>query len=275
MIKSPIIYNGKKERLLPQISPLYPNTINNYYEPFCGGASVFFDLYSQNIINGNYYLSDLNWRVLRLYEVIRDDLSGLDTTLQCFLSILNKEGLFYYLRSIEDIGSSNALPFPHFSLGNSKTKLAAKDLFLRWLQMGKVFYPDAQELLISADCGGSNSYRARLCPWELQQLANELGLAIQICHFPPGTSKWNKIEHRLFSQITENWRGRPLISREVVVNLIANTTTHTGLKVNAALDEGQYPTGIKVSDQQFDSIEIERELFHGEWNYKIFPSPSL
>ncbi len=130
MVKSPIIYNGKKERLLPKINPLYPNIINNYYEPFCGGASVFFDLYSQNIINGNYYLSDLNWRILRLYEVIRDDLSGLDSTLQCFLSILNKEGLFYYLRSIEDIGSSKALSSTYISLGNSKTKLAAKDLFL-------------------------------------------------------------------------------------------------------------------------------------------------
>lgn len=130
MVKSPIIYNGKKERLIPKINPLYPNIINNYYEPFCGGASVFFDLYSQNIINGNYYLSDLNWRILRLYEVIRDDLSGLDSTLQCFLSIPNKEGLFYYLRSIEDIGSSKALSSTYISLGNSKTKLAAKDLFL-------------------------------------------------------------------------------------------------------------------------------------------------
>ncbi len=131
MSKSPIIYNGKKARLIPKINPLYPNIINNYYEPFCGGASVFFDLYSQNVINGNYYLSDLNWRILRLYEIIRDDLSGLDSTLQYFLTIPNKENLFYYLRSIEDISiPNNNKVLPPFSLGNSNTKLAAKDLFL-------------------------------------------------------------------------------------------------------------------------------------------------
>lgn len=131
MIKSPIIYNGKKERLLPQITPLYPNIINNYYEPFCGGASVFFNLYNQNIINGNYYLSDLNWRILRLYEVIRDDLLGLDVTLQSFLNVSNPQQLFYYLRSVEDIAiPKNKKALSTFSLGNSKTKLAAKDLFL-------------------------------------------------------------------------------------------------------------------------------------------------
>lgn len=141
-----------------------------------------------------------------------------------------------------------------------------------WYQMGQALYPDAHELLITADCGGSNSYRAKLWKWELQQLATELGLILQICHFPPGTSKWNKIEHRLFSQITENWRGRPLVSREVVINLIANTTTTTGLKVNAALDEGQYPVGIQVTEEQFDAIHLEKDRFHGEWNYRILPS---
>jgi hypothetical protein len=140
-----------------------------------------------------------------------------------------------------------------------------------WQQMGKIDYPQATELLITADCGSSNSNRARLWKWELQQLATELGLKLHVCHFPPGTSKWNKIEHRLFSQITQNWRGRPLISREVVVNLIANTTTTTGLKGMAVLDEGQYPTGIEINDEQYDSIDIERESFHGEWNYKILP----
>jgi hypothetical protein len=142
-----------------------------------------------------------------------------------------------------------------------------------WYQMGQALYPNASELLITADCGGSNSYRARLWKWELQQLASELGLTLHVCHFPPGTSKWNKIEHRLFSQITENWRGRPLVSREVVINLIANTTTNTGLKVRAILDEGQYPIGIQVTDEQVNSIQIERNTFHGEWNYKILPSP--
>lgn len=141
-----------------------------------------------------------------------------------------------------------------------------------WSCMGQTLYPDAQKLMITADCGGSNSYRAKLWKWELQQLANVSGLTLHICHFPPGTSKWNKIEHRLFSQITENWRSRPLVSREVVVNLIANTKTTTGLKVNAVLDEGNYPTGIQVSDEQFNSISIERNSFHGEWNYQICPS---
>ena len=131
MAKSPVIYNGKKEKLLPKISPLYPNVINNYYEPFCGGASVFFDIYSQNIINGNYYLSDLNKRLLRLYKVIRDDLRGLDATLQYFLAIHDKKELFYYLRSIEDIAiPKNINACSRFSLGKGNTKLAAKDLFL-------------------------------------------------------------------------------------------------------------------------------------------------
>ena len=152
------------------------------------------------------------------------------------------------------------------------TAQLAVETIRKWRQqMGKIDYPQATELLITADCGSSNSYRARLWKWELQQLATDLGLILQVCHFPPGTSKWNKIEHRLFSQITQNWRGRPLISREVVVNLIANTTTTKGLKVMAALDEGQYPIGIEINDEQFDSIDIERDSFHGEWNYKILP----
>lgn len=150
-------------------------------------------------------------------------------------------------------------------------QLAVATIRQWWQQMGQAIYPDASELLITADCGGSNSYRARLWKWELQQLATELGLCLQVCHFPPGTSKWNKIEHRLFSQITQNWRGKPLVSREVVVNLIANTTTTTGLKVMAALDEGHYPTGIEITDEQFQSINLERADFHGEWNYKILP----
>ena len=141
-----------------------------------------------------------------------------------------------------------------------------------WYRMGQALYPEAEELMITADCGGSNSYRAKLWKWELQQLANELGLTLHICHFPPGTSKWNKVEHRLFSQITENWRGRPLVSRAVVVNLIASTKTSTGLKVSAALDEGKYPTGIQVSQEQLHSILIEHDTFHGEWNYQILPA---
>ena len=138
-------------------------------------------------------------------------------------------------------------------------------------RMGQALYPAAKALMMTADCGGSNSYRTKLWKWQLQQLANALNLTLHVCHFPPGTSKWNKIEHRLFSQITENGRGRPLVSREVVVSLIASTKTSTGLSVNAALDEGSYPTGIQVSKENFDSILIEPDTFHGKWNYQILP----
>ncbi|HEY9625667.1 MAG TPA: ISAzo13 family transposase [Coleofasciculaceae cyanobacterium] len=156
-------------------------------------------------------------------------------------------------------------------IDHDTAQLAVATIEQWWEQMGQAAYPSATELLITADCGGSNNYRTRLWKWELQQLATKLGLSLHVAHFPPGTSKWNKIEHRLFAQITRNWRGRPLVSREVVVNLIANTTTTTGLNVKAALDEGCYPTGIEITDEQFDSIHLEKDDFHGEWNYKILP----
>lgn len=138
-----------------------------------------------------------------------------------------------------------------------------------WNTMGKEMYSQANELLITADGGGSNSSRSRLWKKEIQGLANETGLKIKICHFPPGTSKWNKIEHRLFSYISQNWRGKPLVSHEVVVNLIASTKTSKGLKVNCQLDKNLYPTGIKVSDEELAKINIKRDIFHGEWNYSI------
>lgn len=138
-----------------------------------------------------------------------------------------------------------------------------------WHQMGRESYPEAKELLITADGGGSNGSRNRLWKLELQRFVNESQLAVSVCHFPPGTSKWNKIEHRMFSHITKNWRGRPLISHEVVVNLIANTTTEAGLEIQAALDSGEYPIGIKVSDQDMADLNLERHEFHGEWNYTL------
>ena len=141
-----------------------------------------------------------------------------------------------------------------------------------WYTMGHPRYPGATQLLITADGGGSNGYRLRLWKVELQKLADETGLAIQVCHLPPGTSKWNKIEHRLFSYISQNWRGKPLISHEVIVNLIAATTTTTGLQVHSDLDTGSYPTGVKVSDAELAQVNIERDAFHGEWNYTIFPT---
>jgi hypothetical protein len=143
-----------------------------------------------------------------------------------------------------------------------------------WREMGKPLYPKATRVLITADGGGSNGYRVRLWRVQLQKLADDFGLTIQVCHFPPGTSKWNKSEHRMLCYITQNWRGRPLLSREVVVNLIGNTTTAWGLTIHAELDENTYQPGIKVSDQELAELAIEREEFHGEWNYKIKPRPS-
>ena len=140
-----------------------------------------------------------------------------------------------------------------------------------WRGMGRKLYPDASSLLITADSGGSNGSRVRLWKWELQKLANETGLRISVCHLPPGTSKWNKIEHRLFSYISRNWRGTPLLTHATIVNLIANTTTKTGLKVRGVLDKKHYPHKVKVSDEQMASINIKRDVFHGEWNYTILP----
>ena len=140
-----------------------------------------------------------------------------------------------------------------------------------WLQMGLTTYPQAKELLITADSGGSNSARARLWKRELQRFADESGLRISVSHLPPGTSKWNKIEHRMFCHITANWRGKPLESREVVVSLVGATTTTKGLRIQAALDAGQYPTGVKVSDAEMTSLQIKRSAFHGDWNYTILP----
>jgi hypothetical protein len=140
-----------------------------------------------------------------------------------------------------------------------------------WEQMGRVTYPTATELLVTADSGGSNSSRTRLWKTELQRLADATGLRISVCHFPPGTSKWNAIEHRLFCHITENWRGRPLVSLEVIVNLIGHTTTRAGLAVRAELDSGSYPTGVKVADTEFAAVQLEPAAFHGDWNYSIIP----
>jgi hypothetical protein len=141
-----------------------------------------------------------------------------------------------------------------------------------WEHLGRERYPNAETLTITADSGGSNSYRTRLWKTELQSLADQTGLRIAVCHFPPGTSKWNKVEHRLFRYISINWRAKPLTSRQVVIDLIAATTTSTGLKVYARLDENDYPTKIKVTDEQLAVVQIERAKFHPEWNYTVIPS---
>jgi hypothetical protein len=140
-----------------------------------------------------------------------------------------------------------------------------------WCSEGCKAYPNAKRILITADAGGSNGSRLRLWKWELQRLANALRLPISVCHFPPGTSKWNKVEHRLFSFISLNWRGEPLVDYETVVNLISGTTTVTGLKVVCRLDKRKYPIGRKISQAEWEAIRIKRDVFHGDWNYSIHP----
>jgi hypothetical protein len=140
-----------------------------------------------------------------------------------------------------------------------------------WESMGSTLYPAATRLLVTADAGGSNGYRVRAWKTELARFAAETGLEVTVCHFPPGTSKWNRIEHRLFSAISMNWRGRPLVSHEVIVELIGATRTRSGLRVRAALDRGRYPLGVKVSDKQLAAVPIRRHRWHGEWNYSILP----
>ena len=173
-----------------------------------------------------------------------------------------------------------AIPYGVYDIGDNKgwvsvgtdhdtASFAVHAIHRWWLTMGRNRYPQATRLLVTADGGGSNGHRVRLWKIELQELANSLRLPITVCHLPPGTSKWNKIEHRLFSFITINWRGKPLRSFKTVVQLIAATTTATGLTVRAELDEGKYPKGIKVSDAKLAAINLVRHPFHGDWNYTI------
>ena len=148
---------------------------------------------------------------------------------------------------------------------------AANTIGTWWEHLGRERYPDAQILTITADSGGSNSPRGRLWRRELGRLAQQIGIPIRVLHYPPGTSKWNRIEHRLFSFISINWRGKPLTSYQVIINLIAATTTTAGLKVYAHLDENEYPTKIKVTDAELAAVNIERHSFHGDWNYTVRP----
>ena len=170
---------------------------------------------------------------------------------------------------VYDIGKNTA--WVNVGIDHDTATFAVESIRRWWLLMGKPTYPKAKSLLITADGGGSNGSRVRLWKWELQQFANEFGISISVSHLPPGTSKWNKVEHRLFSYISQNWRGKPLTSHEVIVNLIAATTTSSGLTVRSGLDENYYPSGVKVSDDQMAQINIQRDDFHGEWNYSISP----
>jgi transposase len=170
---------------------------------------------------------------------------------------------------IYDIGRNSG--WVSVGVDHDTAEFAVQSIRRWWRSMGQQSHPRAKRLLITADCGGSNGSRLRLWKWELQKLADETGLRIAVCHLPPGTSKWNKIEHRLFSFITQNWRGKPLISLQAIVSLIAATTTATGLRVHSELDTASYESGVKVSDQEIAQMKLRRDKFHGDWNYEIHP----
>jgi hypothetical protein len=163
--------------------------------------------------------------------------------------------------------------YVNVGIDHDTAQFAVNSIRSWWRHLGAERYPAAPRLTITADCGGSNGNRPRLWKVELQKLADETGLELEVCHFPPGTSKWNKIEHRLFSFITMNWRGKPLVSLEAIINLIAATTNSTGLEVYARLDEGTYPDKIKVTNAEFNTVNIAGREFHPEWNYIIRPHP--
>lgn len=174
-----------------------------------------------------------------------------------------------YPYGIYDLGRNSG--FVNIGTDHDTGEFAVASIRGWWRAEGIKLYPETKEILITADGGGSNGSRLRLWKFELQKLADQTGLSISVCHFPPGTSKWNKIEHRLFSFITSNWRGEPLRDYETIVKLIANTTTAKGLKVRCRLDRRKYPTGRKISDEEMEQINLERNKFHGEWNYTIKP----
>ena len=187
------------------------------------------------------------------------------------------------VHDFQDPGLGKAIPYGVYDLTHNQgwvsvgidhdtARFAVEAMGRWWKKMGHKRFPKARQLLITADGGGSNSSRCRLWKVALQTLADKLGLELSVCHFPPGTSKWNKIEHRLFCHITQNWRGKPLISHEVIVNLIANTSTRAGLRVRAELDTRRYEPGIKVTDAELSAVRIKRNVFHGDWNYAIAPS---
>ena len=173
---------------------------------------------------------------------------------------------------VYDIGGNEA--FVSIGISKDTAEFAVEAIRRWWMELGKARYPKPNRLLITADCGGSNGYRNRLWKFKLQELANKLGLVVEVCHYPPGTSKWNKVEHRLFCHITRNWRGVPLETHEIVVNLVSSTRTTEGLEVHCWLDASAYHTGRKVTNKEMQSIRIKRNAFHGEWNYEIHPAKS-
>ncbi len=193
---------------------------------------------------------------------------GQDTTVNVYdyRSLANGKAIPY---GIYDLVHNSG--FVNVGIDHETAEFAVESIRRWWKSIGSALYPTSEEVLIVADGGGSNGARNRLWKHQLQQLANETGLAITICHLPPATSKWNKIEHRLFSYISINWRGKPLTSLEAIIELISHTTTEQGLTVTAVKDSNLYPTGIKVSDEDMATLNISREPFHGDWNYTLHP----
>lgn len=193
-----------------------------------------------------------------------------------------KEPMLVNSHDFPDKRLGKVVPYGIYDIGKNKgwvsvgisgdtAEFAVNTIRTWWYKMGQSIYETASELFITADCGGSNGYRVRLWKKELQKFATETNLTIHVCHFPPGTSKWNKIEHRMFSYISQNWRGKPLITRETVVQLIGNTRTEKGLEIQAVLDENTYQLGREVSDKEMAAIKIEKNTFHPDWNYTIKP----
>jgi len=195
---------------------------------------------------------------------------------------MGKQPVEVNMHDFPDKNLGKAIPYGVYDIGQNEgwvnvgitrdtAAFATESLRRWWWNLGRYKYPHAKKLLITADSGGSNARRSRLWKKELQQFSDEAGLEITVCHFPPGTSKWNKIEHRLFCHISMNWRGRPLVNLETIINLIGSTKTKTGLKVYAMIDKNDYPKGVKVSDQEFSLLNLRPHEFHGEWNYTIKP----
>ena len=206
---------------------------------------------------GNYHNQGRQWRKARTAEAVNGhDFPGPEVPRA-------------YPYGIYDLGRNTG--FVNVGTDHDTGAFAAASIHGWWRAEGRRLYPGTQRLLITADGGGSNGWRLRLWKWELQRLANQTGLSVSVCHFPPGTSKWNKVEHRLFSFISSNWRGEPLRDYETVVRQIAATTTAKGLKVTCHLDHRKYPVGRKITDQEFAQINLKPEKFHGEWNYTIQP----
>lgn len=238
----------------------------------------------------NAQFENINKKVIE-YQAIGQPVISVDTKKKELIGDFKNAGK--ELRPKNSPNEVNVYDFPNLSIGKAApygiydiaknegwvsvgidhdtAQFAVQSIRSWWTTMGQKCYPDAKQLLITADGGGSNGSRVRLWKLELQKLADEIDVEISVCHFPPGTSKWNKIEHRLFSFISQNWRGKPLTSYQVVVDLIASTNTSTGLKVSCTLDRGTYPAGIKVSDEEMSQINLLKDSFHGEWNYTITP----